>query len=829
MFPAGNVLALGPASDDPLMKLRWRLEDAAGAEHSGTSPSHVRLSLELQQAAPASTAWMGVAQSGSGLMLGASTGRAAVGLVGSNPPSVKAFDLVSGSSGKTAVVSASASESLFEGSSAFAGAPPTGSQAATDGARAVLVMRRPLVDAESASADAAVDGSWSAVEQSITGFIWAMGVMGQGQDQLAYHSSRGSSSVVLRPALQCDNAVVCSGLGRCDVRSMSVGLVCVCDPGHAGTSCSECASGFVRDASSGRCRLPEQGGSGGVGPGAVSRVVLGLTLDVDFDSVYSADVSGFNTQFSMDVGMALGIAASRVVVESASRGSVIVRFSVTPGETESAAAYNDLVDELGAQVNNATSLLRRRGSLTANVTAGSLDVLGFVLPPAASTGFDGMADSAFASAQELVDGLSVHWSLTDSNVPGQGETVVPGDGGAATGRYLHARVVHESMQGWFALGFNPSAGTMPGSHTVVATLGASSAEEAVREYDLSGRSGFGSGIARDGERSLSNTGLYERNGSWVMEFSRALDTGDSGDHVLPAGSSEGSLFMLVAKHGSADSIESSGPHSVSQRSVVSVDLSTGEVEAVPLAGLIIAHGVMMGIAWAILVPTGVMAARFCKGLGASAPAAHGTDHSTKADAHAAPASVPCWFRTHQLAQGLAVVLTVIAFSVIAAHVGSDKHFQSGHSVVGIVVVVLALLQGVLGAIRPHKGDDWRTPWEWAHKGVGYVATVLGLVAVILGSGLAAEKAGIPVGGWVGVTAAIGAAWVLAEILLDVAYIIGCLPAVSSLHAADAKVNVPMQMSEANVTFRPNHGFRLASAGAVSDAYIQANPMHAREF
>jgi len=121
-----------------------------------------------------------------------------------------------------------------------------------------------------------------------------------------------------------------------------------------------------------------------------------------------------------------------------------------------------------------------------------------------------------------------------------------------------------------------------------------------------------------------------------------------------------------------------------------------------------------------------------------------------------------------------VVLTVIAFSVIAAHVGSDKHFQSGHSVVGIVVVVLALLQGVLGAIRPHKGDDWRTPWEWAHKGVGYVATVLGLVAVILGSGLAAEKAGIPVGGWVGVTAAIAAVWAVAYITLAVVFAL-CAP------------------------------------------------------
>ena len=61
--------------------------------------------------------------------------------------------------------------------------------------------------------------------------------------------------------------------------------------------------------------------------------------------------------------------------------------------------------DLGTQVNNASSPLRSLGTLTSSVAAGSLDVVGFVLPEAPRTGFADMADSSFASQQELVDGL----------------------------------------------------------------------------------------------------------------------------------------------------------------------------------------------------------------------------------------------------------------------------------------------------------------------------------------------------------------------------------------------------------------------------------------
>jgi len=354
---------------------------------------------------------------------------------------------------------------------------------------------------------------------------------------------------------------------------------CACSPGYSGLSCNECSSGFEREIAedlASRCRLPAISDS--TGPESVSRVLLQVRLNMSF-ALVSNDLDSFKTQFAGEIAVALGIASDRVQFQNVTNGSVVVDFSISPGLNDTATSYNDMLDELAAQTLNSASPLRNGSDsqLFSTVTEGSLAVVGFVRPTSSSSGFAALADSDFDSSQEILNGIAVHWSLRSSSIPGEGEPVVSGQGGNRSEQFLHMRVVKSSTSGWFAVGFNLHEADMPGSSTVAAVLGAASADASVQEYDLSQRSGFGSGIRRDTERNIFNANLRERNGNeQVMEFSRSLDTGDNGDHVLPPGAKDGNLFMIVAQHASANSLENSGAHPANSngRIGVRVDLST---------------------------------------------------------------------------------------------------------------------------------------------------------------------------------------------------------------------------------------------------------------
>jgi uncharacterized protein YjeT (DUF2065 family) len=63
----------------------------------------------------------------------------------------------------------------------------------------------------------------------------------------------------------------------------------------------------------------------------------------------------------------------------------------------------------------------------------------------------------------------------------------------------------------------------------------------------------------------------------------------------------------------------------------------------------------------------------------------------------------------------------------------------------MVVMTLGILQPINAFFRPHPAEEgkpvppWRRTWELMHKGSGYAATCLGLVAIVLGTTLVATK------------------------------------------------------------------------------------------
>jgi len=206
---------------------------------------------------------------------------------------------------------------------------------------------------------------------------------------------------------------------------------------------------------------------------------------------------------------------------------------------------------------------------------------------------------------------------------------------------------------------------------------------------------------------------------------------------------------------------------------------------VPLVGLIIAHGVMMGIAWGLLAPAGACVTRFFKPFptGQRQGQEHGfglensrggegeregvnlrpivvdmsqATRTRSMESTGRPGAdfrhgkhdmkvlgLDAWFVAHVSMQVSALALTVMAFSIIAVAVGQGggRHFGGGHGVLGLLVVSLSLLQGAMGALRPSKGGEWRDAFESAHGGLGWVTVCLGAVTISLGTARASVMSG----------------------------------------------------------------------------------------
>jgi len=132
----------------------------------------------------------------------------------------------------------------------------------------------------------------------------------------------------------------------------------------------------------------------------------------------------------------------------------------------------------------------------------------------------------------------------------------------------------------------------------------------------------------------------------------------------------------------------------------------------------IAHGSLMIISWGLLLPTGVMSARWLK-------------HRPNA----------LWFKLHRIIQtvGLIIATTgwIIALATFDVFTARDSSYV--HGALGMTVMVLGILQPINAFIRPHPGGDGEaTPlkrriWEITHKFSGRIAIVLAAATILLGT------------------------------------------------------------------------------------------------
>ncbi|CAI5946495.1 unnamed protein product [Closterium sp. NIES-64] len=130
------------------------------------------------------------------------------------------------------------------------------------------------------------------------------------------------------------------------------------------------------------------------------------------------------------------------------------------------------------------------------------------------------------------------------------------------------------------------------------------------------------------------------------------------------------------------------------------------------------HGIISTVAWAFLMPLGVMAARYLRQVYAR------------------------WFPVHQALHLAAASLGTVAFTMAltmphGAIQGRADEASRGacvvaHTAMGITLMVIAALQLSALVWRPHEDSKWRPYWRRVHAVGGAVALVLGQAQVLVG-------------------------------------------------------------------------------------------------
>ncbi|WP_420010742.1 cytochrome b561 domain-containing protein [Tateyamaria sp.] len=157
------------------------------------------------------------------------------------------------------------------------------------------------------------------------------------------------------------------------------------------------------------------------------------------------------------------------------------------------------------------------------------------------------------------------------------------------------------------------------------------------------------------------------------------------------------------------------------------------------------HARLMVLAWIVMVPLGILAARYFK-------VAPGQDWPRELDNQA-------WWVTHRVCQYGAAVLMVAALGLVLSAPPLVAVLPGPHALMGWTVLAMAGVQILGGVLRGTKGGPTdvqlrgdhfdmtprRLAFEYLHKALGYVAWLLAVVTTF--SGL--WQANAPVWMWLG--------------------------------------------------------------------------------
>ncbi|KAG2446460.1 hypothetical protein HYH02_008452 [Chlamydomonas schloesseri] len=169
-----------------------------------------------------------------------------------------------------------------------------------------------------------------------------------------------------------------------------------------------------------------------------------------------------------------------------------------------------------------------------------------------------------------------------------------------------------------------------------------------------------------------------------------------------------------------------------------INLRSGSVSSIRIkdkSGIIIAHGVLMAVAWVLLLP-----------LGAMAPAHRWLFRGRMWGSKAA------WFWVHFVGQlgGFAVFCAGFILAMVSFKRPQGGTLASSHAIMGYVVAGLAGFQIIVAFLRPDPGSKLRVLlWNPLHMNLGRAVTLLAWATCLVGAAVHADSIyKAPIAPWV---------------------------------------------------------------------------------
>ncbi|CAN6447094.1 unnamed protein product [Victoria cruziana] len=159
------------------------------------------------------------------------------------------------------------------------------------------------------------------------------------------------------------------------------------------------------------------------------------------------------------------------------------------------------------------------------------------------------------------------------------------------------------------------------------------------------------------------------------------------------------------------------------RSMASLDLQSGQSTSTgggnSRARRKNVHGVLNAVSWGILMPIGIIIARYMRVFKSADPA---------------------WFYLHVTCQCSAYILGVAGWGT-GMKLGSESQGvqYSDHRNIGITLFCLGTLQVFALFLRPKKDHKYRIYWNFYHHSVGYTIIILSIINIFKGLQILSEE------------------------------------------------------------------------------------------
>ncbi|XP_058093498.1 cytochrome b561 and DOMON domain-containing protein At3g25290-like [Magnolia sinica] len=288
-----------------------------------------------------------------------------------------------------------------------------------------------------------------------------------------------------------------------------------------------------------------------------------------------------------------------------------------------------------------------------------------------------------------------------------------------------------SSNGWISWAINPTGPAMIGSQSLIAFRNSSGliavqtfniSDYVIKPskiaYNVSNLVGeYSDGVMRIFATVDLPTGLTTLNQVWQVGHSVTDGIPDKHDLLSENMNSKGTIDLLKGESGS------SGTDSRLRKRNI--------------------HGILNAVSWGILMPFGVIFARYLRTFKSADPA---------------------WFYLHASCQCSAYVIGVAGWATGLKLGGQSKGVQyNGHRNIGIALFTLATLQVFALFLRPKKDHKFRIYWNYYHHSIGYSVIVLGIINVFKGLHILSPDDKWRIA-YVAIIAAIGGIAVLLEVI-----------------------------------------------------------------